>query len=289
MPTLININGQILSPEKAFISVFDHGLLFGDSVYEVLVTHKGKLFSVREHLTRLRESAKAISLNLPFSDKYILEEVQNTMGVAKNNETYVRIVITRGTGDIHISPASCESPTMVLYVKEAEKYPRDYYSKGIEISIVSIKRNSKYSLNPAIKTGNYLNSTLAIIEAQKYGAYDGLMLNSDGFISECTTSNFYLVKNGVIKTPHPDCGILIGITRKILIGIAEENGIMVDECQIRPEEIFTADELFTSSTTKGVMPVTICDGKKIGEGKPGPISIKLQSLYLKELDEMIRD
>ncbi len=289
MSTLININGEIMPPEKASISVFDHGLLFGDSVYEVLYTYKGKLFSVDEHLIRLRESAKAISLALPFSDQYLLEEIQKTITAAKNDETYVRIVITRGAGDIHISPASCKSPTMILYVKEAEGYPEGYYSEGIAISIVSVKRNYKYALNPAIKTGNYLNSVLAIIEAEKHGDYDGLMLNAEGFISECTTSNFYLVKSGAIKTPHPDSGILRGITRELLIDVARENGIMVEEYNIRPEEIPPADELFITSTTKGVMPVTICDGKKVGEGKPGPVSIKLRSLYQKKLGEMVKD
>lgn len=289
MATLINIDGQLLLPENAFVSVFDHGFLFGDSVYEVIVTHKGKLFTAKEHLARLRNSAIAISLKIPFSDDYLLEEIQKTIKAAKNDESYVRIVIARGKGDIHISPASCNSPSMIIYVKKAEKYPEEYYSKGIAISIVSIKRNFKISLNPGIKTGNYLNSVLTIIEAEKQGAYDGLMLNSDGFVSECTTSNFYLVKNGVVKTPCPECSILMGITRKLLIETAKEGGITVEECKISPEEIPTADELFITSTTKGAMPVTECDGKKIGDGKPGPILMKLRSLYQKKLDKMVED
>ncbi len=289
MTTLININGQITSPEKALISVFDHGFLFGDSVYEVIVTHKGKLFTLKEHLRRLRESAQAISLKFPFSDKYITEEIQKTIITAKNDESYIRIVITRGVGEIHISPDSCLSPTMILYVKKAEKYPEEYYSKGIEISIVSIKRNLKYSLNPTIKTGNYLNSVLAIIEAKKYGSMDGLMLNSEGFVSECTTSNIYMVKNGIVKTPHPDCGILIGITRKFLIELAKENGIIIEETKIRPEEVQTADELFITSTTKGVMPVTLLDCQKVGNGKPGAITTKLRSLFIEKLDKAIEE
>ena len=289
MTTLININGKIMPPEKAFISVFDHGFLFGDSVYEVFATHKGKLFAAKEHLTRLRASARAISLKIPFTDEYLLEEMQKTMEAAENSESYTRMVITRGKGDIHISPVSCNSPSMILYVKKAEKYPEEYYSKGIAISVVSTKRNLKDSLNPGIKTGNYLNSVLAIIEAEKMGVYDGLMLNSDGFISECTTSNFYLVENGVVKTADPECGILIGITRQMLIDVARENGIIVEECKLSPEEIPAADELFITSTTKGVMPVTTCDGKKIGDGKPGPISMKLRSLYQKKLDKLAED
>lgn len=287
MTTLININGEILQPENAFISVFDHGFLFGDSVYEVIATHKGTLFAVKEHLTRLRESAKAISLKIPFSDEYLLHEIKKTVTAAKNTESYVRIVITRGSGEIHIRPATCQSPSMILYIKKAEKYPDEYYTKGIAISIVSVKRNLKDSLNPSIKTGNYLNSVLALIEAEKKGANDGLMLNSDGFISECTTSNFYMVINGVVKTPNPECGILKGITKKILKDVAEENGILVEECTIAPEEIITADELFITSTTKGVMPVTVCDNKKIGDGKPGPLSIRLRSLYQNKLDELV--
>ena len=278
-----------MPPDQAFISVFDHGLLFGDSVYEVFTTYKGKLFTEKEHLTRLKTSAMAISLKIPFTDEYLLEEMQKTIDAAENNESYARMVITRGRGEIHISPVSCNSPTMILYVKEAEKYPEEYYSKGISIAVVSTKRNLKDSLNPGIKTGNYLNSVLAIIEAEKLGAHDGLMLNSDGFVSECTTSNFYLVKSGHVKTADPECGILMGITRKMLIDVARENGITVEECKISPEEIFAADELFITSTTKGVMPVTVCDRKKIGEGKPGPISIKLRSLYQKKLNRIVSD
>lgn len=287
MTILININGKITPPEEAMISVLDHGLLFGDSVYEVLTTHKGRLFGVKEHLERLRSSAKAISFKIPFTDEYLIEEIKKTINAAENEESYVRIVITRGVGEIHISPSSCSSPTMILYVKEAEKYPEEHYQKGITISIVSIKRNLKDSLNPAIKTGNYLNSVLAIIEAEKTGAYDGLMLNSNGFISECTTSNFYLVKNGVVKTASPDCGILIGITRKVLIDAARESGITVEECNMSPEEIPTADELFVTSTTKGVMPVSNCDGKKVGDGNPGPVTLKLRSLYQEKLNKMV--
>ena len=289
MTTLININGQIMPPDQAFISVFDHGLLFGDSVYEVFTTYKGKLFAEKEHLTRLKASAKAISLKISFADEYLLEEMRKTIDAAENGESYARMIITRGKGEIHISPVSCNSPTMILYVKEAEKYPEEYYSKGISIAVVSTKRNLKDSLNPGIKTGNYLNSVLAIIEAEKLGAHDGLMLNSDGFVSECTTSNFYLVKNGGVETADPGCGILIGITRKMLIDVARENGITVQECKISPEEIPAADELFITSTTKGVMPVTMCDGKQIGNGKPGPVSIKLRSLYQKKLDKIVDD
>ena len=289
MAILININGQLIPPEKASISVLDHGLLFGDSVYEVFTTHRGKLFAEREHLSRLRSSAKAISLKIPYTDEYFLEEIQKTIDAAENSDSYVRMVITRGEGEIHISPVSCNLPSMILYVKEVEKYPEEYYTKGIAISVVSTKRNLKDSLNPGIKTGNYLNSVLAIIEAQKLGADDGLMLNSDGFVSECTTSNFYLVKSGHIKTADPECGILMGITRKMLIDVARENGITVEECKISPEEIFAADELFITSTTKGVMPVTVCDRKKIGDGKPGPVSKKLRSLYQQKLNRIVSD
>lgn len=286
MYDMVNINGNILEKSKAQISVFDHGFLFGDSVYEVLITWKGRLFTVKEHLDRLTRSAKGIYLHTPWEYVKIKKEIIRTIAAAGYRESYIRIILTRGVGEVNIDPSSCSLQNIIIIVNEFKGYAKEYYEKGIHIAIVPILRNHKKSINPAMKTGNYLNSVLAIIEAKKRGAYDGLMLNIDNIITECTTSNFYIVVNGTIKTSSCESGILEGITRGLVLNIARESNIPAAETAIPAEEIFKADEAFVTSTTKGVMPVTICDNKKIGSGSVGPITGKLIRLYEQKLEEI---
>ncbi|MBI5183006.1 MAG: aminotransferase class IV [Nitrospinae bacterium] len=287
MTTVININGEILSPEKGNISVFDHGFLFGDSVYEVLITYRGILLKIKEHLQRMSLSAKAIGLKLPYTYEGFLNEIKRTITAGNNKESYIRIVVTRGVGEINIDPLSCLTPNTIIYVSEFLGYSEGLYKDGINLVIVSIKRNIKESLNPGIKTGNYLNNILAIMEAKKRGADDGLMLNAEGFLTESTTSNFYLVKDEVVITPSLECGVLEGITRGIVLELARENGIHAEERMIRPEEIREADEAFITSTTRGIMPVTICDDRRVGEGRPGELTKRLIVLYKNKLEEIV--
>jgi len=277
MPLKINFNGNI--EEDPHISVFDHGFLFGDSVYEVVTTLNNKPLFLDAHLNRLTNSANGISLVIPYDKNWFVQEVNRTLEVAGNVESYIRIVVTRGVGDIDIDPSSCHDPNVLIYVAPGKGYPQDNYSKGINIALVSVKRNPKEALNPGIKTGNYLNNVLAKIEANKLGAKDALMLSPAGFLTECTTSNIFLVQEGRILTPSLDCGILPGITRDVVIQLAGENGFPVEEGQWPPETLEKAEEIFITGTVKKIMPVTQLDGHSIGNGKPGSVTQKLMRLY----------
>ena len=277
MALKINFNGNI--EEDPHISVFDHGFLFGDSVYEVVATHKNKPIFLEAHLNRLKNSANGISLTIPHDQKWFVREVTRTLEAAENIESYIRIIVTRGVGDIDIDPSSCQNPNVIIYVAPSKEYSPENYSKGINIALVSIKRNPKEALNPGIKTGNYLNNVLAIMEANKLGAKDALMLSPSGYLTECTTSNIFLVQEGRVLTPSLDCGILPGITRDTVIQLAKENGLPVEEGQWPPETLDKADEIFITGTIKKIMPVTQLDGHAIGNGKPGPVTQKLMRLY----------
>ena len=277
MTTRINLNGDI-QPE-AHISVFDHGFLFGDSVYEVVSTHKGRLCFVQEHLKRLRSSARAISLEIPLADDAMMREIEKTVEAAGNPESYIRIIVTRGVGEIDIDPESCTRPNVLIFVIHAMPYPKENYTHGIKVALVSIKRNPKEALNPGIKTGNYLNNVLAKMEARQVGAADALMLNPTGQLTECTTSNFFFVCDQRLMTPSLDCGILSGITREVILRLARENGVLVEEGEWPPEILQNAEEAFITGTIKRVMPVTSLDGRPIGEGKPRPITKMMMRLY----------
>ncbi len=277
MTTRINLNGDI--QQEAFISVLDHGFLFGDSVYEVISTHQGRLCFVQEHLKRLRNSARAISLVIPLADDAIIREIEKTVEAAANLESYIRIIVTRGVGEIDIDPESCTRPNVLIFVKPARLYPEENYSHGINVALVSVKRNPKEALNPGIKTGNYLNNVLAKVEARQAGAADALMLNPTGQLTECTTSNFFFVRDQRLMTPSLDCGILSGITREVVLRLARENGVLVEEGEWPPEILQDAEEAFITGTVKRVMPVTSLDSRPIGEGKPGPITKMMIRLY----------
>lgn len=277
MTTRINLNGEI--SQDAHISVFDHGFLFGDSVYEVISTHHGHLCFVNEHLQRLRNSAHAISLEISLADEQIVEEIHKTMEAAGNPESYVRIIVTRGVGEIDIDPETCTEPNVLIFVRPIFHYPEENYKNGINIALVSIKRNSREALNPGIKTGNYLNNVLAKMEARKAGAADALMLNPTGQLTECTTSNFFFIRDQRLMTPSLSCGILSGITREVVLRLARENGVLVEEGEWPADVLQIAEEAFITGTVKMIMPVTTLDGRPIGDGKPGPITKMMMRLY----------
>jgi branched-chain amino acid aminotransferase len=277
MTTRINLNGKI--DQDAHISVFDHGFLFGDSVYEVVSTHHGQLCFVNEHLQRLRNSAHEISLDIPLSDEQMIKEIHKTVEAAGNPESYIRIIVTRGVGEMDIDPETCTQPNVLIFVKSILHYPEENYKNGINIALVSIKRNPKEALNPGIKTGNYLNNVLAKVEARKAGAADALMLNPTGQLTECTTSNFFFVRDQRLMTPSLNCGILSGITREVVLRLARENGVLVEEGEWPADVLQGANEAFITGTVKMVMPVTSLDGRPIGTGKPGPITKMMMRLY----------
>ena len=201
------------------------------------------------------------------------------MIAASNEESYIRIIVTRGVGEINIDPSSCESPNIILMVTDVAEYSKSFYEKGIQVALVSIKRNPLDSLSPNIKTGNYLNNVLAKMEAEKLGSQDAIMVNPWGYLTEGTTSNLFFVCEGHILTPSIDCGILSGITREIIIQLAKENGLHIEEGKWPGAELLKADEIFLTGTIKKVMPVSHLDGRTVGLGKPGPITLKLLRLY----------
>ena len=277
MTTKINFNGEIR--DELSISVMDHGFLFGDSVYEVVSTLNNQPCFLEKHLERLHNSAQAISLEIPRDRGWFHEQLKNTLVAAGNEESYIRIIVTRGVGEINIDPSSCEHPNIILMVMDVTEYSQSYYEKGIQVALVSIKRNPRDSLNPNIKTGNYLNNVLAKMEAEKLGAQDAIMVNPWGYLTEGTTSNLFFVCNGHIQTPSMDCGILSGITREMVVQLAKENGLHIEEGKWPGAELLKADEIFLTGTLKKVMPVSHLDGRMVGSGKPGPITLKLIRLY----------
>ncbi len=287
MGEVVNINGEIFKPEDARISVFDHGFLFGDSIYEVITTHKGRLYAVAEHLDRLFQSAEGIQLTIPYPREKIVEEMEKTAKAAGNEETYLRLIITRGEGELHVDPTSCVKPNLIIIAREAPDYPEEHFTKGVEVILSSVRRNHPESVSPALKTGNYMNNVLAMAEAAKEGAYDALMLNVDGVLTECTISNFFFVVDGTLKTPALESGILKGVTRSTILQVAEENGIPFEEGRYDPDELLSAEEAFISSSTKPIFPVTTLDGKPVGNGVPGPITQRLMALLEKKLDELV--
>ena len=281
MGTLVILNGEVLTSDDARISVFDHGFLFGDSVYEVVRTRHGRPFLLGEHLARLRKSAESIYLDIPFTDEELTEEVTTAIAAAGNEESYVRLIVTRGVGELELHPASCDRPTLLLIARALVVPGPDLRQNGIRLAIVGRRRTHPLSLNPAAKTGNYLNNVLAIIEARRRGADDAVMLNADEFITECTTANVFFVRDGVVHTPALESGILEGITRGFVMHLLGEERIPSAQGLYGPDDLRTADEVFVTSTTRDVLPVSAIDDAPVGTVCPGPVTARLAERFEK--------
>jgi len=286
-PMLAYVNGKFLSRDDATISVFDHGFLYGDGVYETMRAYRGKIFFLSKHLARLKQSADAISLALPFSLDKIGEALNEALRVNKLNEAYLRLQISRGTGEIGLDPALCPAPTMVILTKPFKDYPPELYANGVTVAIVKTRRNHPLALDPAIKATNFLNNILAKIESLKTGAYEGIMLNWEGYVAEGTISNLFTVKKGVLHTPALETGILEGITRDLVLHLARKEKIPTQEKLMRPKDLADADECFITNTTVEVLPVTAVDNHPVGTGKPGPITERLMQAYRKEVSHHV--
>ncbi len=280
---LVYLNGHFVAKEQAQISVFDHGFLYGDGIYETMRAYEGKIFLLNKHLARLKHSADAISLRLPLSAGKIGDALNESLRVNNLREAYVRLHISRGPGEIGLDPALCAAPTMVIITKLFHDYPAAYYERGVSVTIVKTRRNHPLALPPSIKGTNFLNNILAKIEAIKAHAYEGIMLNWEGYVAEGTISNIFLVKRGVLSTPRLDTGILKGVTRDLVLGLARRNKIPVTEAMLRPKDLVSADECFITNTTMEIMPVTTIDKKPIGKGIPGPVTAALHQTYQKEV------
>ena len=286
-PVWIYLNGRFVSRAEAVVSVFDHGFLYGDGVYETLRAYQGRIFMLQEHLARLERSARLIGLSIPLDGGQwapILAEVlhRNNLSAA-----YIRITVSRGEGAIGLDPGLCQSPTLVVIAQPLPSYPPSLYDQGIALIIATIRRNLPQALPPHVKSLNFLNNILAKREASEVKAFDAVMLNAEGNLAECTTSNLFFVKEGLVCTPSRACGILDGITRNVVLRFATEQGIPSEEGTYTPDNLFSADECFLTNTTMEIMPVRAVDDRTIGTGRPGPITERLRRLFQVNLSRFL--
>ena len=268
----IYIDGKFYPESEANISVFDHGLLYGDGVFEGIRFYNGKVFRLEEHMERLYKSAAAINLMLPLNKPSLTEALLQTIRRNELRDGYVRLVVTRGKGDLGLSPWNCPEPTVIIIAARITLYPEESYQNGLKVVTCATRRIAHGALSPMVKSLNYLNNIMAKIEASHAGAGEGLMLNEQGLVAECTGDNIFLVSGGKITTPPISSGALAGVTRAVAIRIAAELGIEVSEPQVTRYDIYTADECFLTGTAAEIIPAVELDNRPIGGGKPGPIT-----------------
>jgi branched-chain amino acid aminotransferase len=275
----IYIDGKYYSEKTAKVSVFDHGLLYGDGVFEGIRIYHGKIFRFEQHIERLYESAKAIVLNLPMSRPQLTQATVLTCRKNKLQDGYIRLVVTRGTGYLGLSPFKCKKPSVIIIAATIELYPPDYYTKGLDMITVPTWRTPSSSISPQIKSLNYLNNIMAKVEALHAGCMEAVMLNHMGFVAECTGDNIFVLKNGTLRTPPISAGALDGITRGAVIELAEREGIAVQEPTMTRFDLYNAEECFLTGTAAELIPVARIDGRQIGNGKPGPTTLRLMERF----------
>jgi branched-chain amino acid aminotransferase len=281
----VYLNGQLIDKEKAVLSVFDHGMLYGDGVFEGIRAYNGRVFKLREHLDRLYNSARAIMLQVPMSKKALEEAVLATLRANRLKDAYIRLVVTRGEGDLGLDPRKCSKPSVFIIADKIALYPQELYEKGLSVITSSIRRNIPEALNPCIKSLNYLNNVLAKAEASRQNAPEAIMLNREGYVAECTGDNIFVLKENTLITPPTSAGALEGITRNIVMDIAKNKiKLLVKEELFTPYHVYVGDEVFLTGTAAEVIPVTEVDGRVIGDGGPGKITLRL----IKEFRELTR-
>jgi branched-chain amino acid aminotransferase len=279
MSAVVWIDGKLVERQNAKISVYDHGLLYGDGVFEGIRQYNGKVFEKEAHLRRLFDSAKAIRLKIPYTAPQLGAAIEETLAANQMRDSYIRLVVTRGTGYLGISPANCAPPSVFIITDTIQMYPREMYENGMEIITAATIRTHSNSLSPRIKSLNYLNNILAKWEAIDAGMPEAVMLNHLGYVCECTGDNIFIVKGGALLTPAEDAGILLGITRQVVIELAHAAGIAVQETRLTRYDLYTADECFLTGTGAEIVPVTCIDKRRIGAGKVGPMTRKLMEAF----------
>jgi len=279
MSRQVYINGKLIHAEQATVSVFDHGLLYGDGVFEGLRSYEGKVFRLEKHVRRLAESAQAIHLDIPLSQEEMCQAINETVAANGIADGYIRALVTRGVGTLGLDPNRCSNPQVIIIADAIALYPDELYEKGLEIVTASVIRNHPAALNPRIKSLNYLNNILAKLEGLQAGCIETLMLNHQGEVAECTGDNIFLVRNGALLTPPLDAGILGGITREAVIELARSVGIEVQEITLTKRDVYDADECFLTGTAAEVIPVVKVDQHTIGTGKPGPVTLDLKERF----------
>ena len=276
MSATISVNGRITGERDAVISVFDHGFLYGEGIYETMRTYQRRPFLYERHMRRMRRSAELISLGIPFTDAELASRIGETMAAAAlPGEAYIRVLVTRGIGELTYDPHATPTPSVVIIVKPQVDPPADAYTKGVRVVIVDVVRNHPGTVNPMIKSNNLMNCALAAQEAIRRGGFEGIMRNYLGELTECTTSNLFIVKNGAALTPPLAAGLLPGITREFLFEIGRDIGVEVREASLKDADLFGADEAFLTSTTREAVPIVEVDGRAIGGGAPGPVTRRL--------------
>lgn len=278
---MVSINKNFCPPEQAVISIFDHGFLFGDSVYEVIRTYGGVPFALQRHLMRLVYSASRLCLPLPYPIKEIAAEVIRGTRMRESGESKIRIIVTRGIGEMSLTIRGCRQQSMIVVFSPYTPLPDHYYSKGVKVALTNVQRHATGIL-PQIKSGNYINNVLALMDADRQDAFEGVMLNAGGDVCECTTSSIFLVRGKRLVTPHLMSGILDGITRKLVVEIAGELGIAVAERTVAREELLSAEEVFLTSTLKGIVPVNRVDSGSVPA--PGPVTLAVMSAFARRIE-----
>jgi len=270
----IYIDGKFYSEANAKVSVFDHGLLYGDGIFEGIRFYNGRVFRLEEHLARLWDSARSICLEIPISVRRMSDALLETIRENNLREGYIRLLVTRGVGNLGLNPAQCRRPSVIIITAQIALYPESVYKNGLSVVTCATRRTNPASLNPAVKSLNYLNNVMARIEASLAGADEALMLNDAGYVAECTADNVFILKHGQIFTPPITAGALRGITRGVIFEIAAGLGIRIHETNITRHDVFIADECFLTGTAAEIIPVVKVDGRTIGNGKPGPITTR---------------
>jgi branched-chain amino acid aminotransferase len=269
---LIYLNGAIVPKAEAKVSVFDHGFLYGDGVFEGIRVYEGKIFRLEEHVARLYESARTLELHVPMEQQEMIDAITLTVSANTRPDAYVRVVVSRGPGDLGIDPGKCPRATVVIIVDSIAMYPKEAYDFGIDLVTSSVRRVPMESLDPRVKSLNYLNNILAKLEAKNAGCLEAIMLNHHGSVAECTGDNLFIVKHGRLETPAVTQGALAGITRSVVLEIALELGIETRETELALHDVYNADECFLTGTAAEIVPVVGVDGRTVGDGRPGSLT-----------------
>jgi branched-chain amino acid aminotransferase len=272
----VYVNGRFVLAAEASVSVFDHGFLYGDGVFEGIRVYESNIFRLRQHIQRLYHSAQCILLAIPLQPEAMIEAIVDTVRRRNLPDQYVRVVVSRGVGDLGLDPRRCPQPSVIIIADTIALYPEQVYTRGLELVSVATRRTPAWALDPRIKSLNYLNNILAKIEAQQAGAAEAVMLNAEGYVAECTADNIFIVRQGRVLTPSTAAGALPGVTRDCVLEIVPDLGLSIEETFLTRYDLYTADECFMTGTGAEIVPVVCIDGRQIGAGMPGPLTAQIR-------------
>lgn len=276
---MVYLDGRIVPAGEAMVSVYDHGLLYGDGVFEGIRVYHGRVFRLEQHIRRLYRSARAIMLDIPLTPSELIDATLATLRAGECTDGYIRLIVTRGVGDLGLDPGKCPKASIIIICDGISLYPAELYERGLEVITCATRRTPPTSLDPSVKSLNYLNNILAKIEVKRAGLLEGIMLNSEGYVAEATGDNVFVVSEGQLLTPPTHCGILVGVTRDAVMELARREGVEVQERVLTPVDLYAADECFLTGTAAEVIAVVKIDGRVIGDGAPGPVTKRLRVAF----------